>query len=315
MAIRDNLKAYFHAGLRPNQANFEELIDKTVNLVDDKANDSEAVDLTNDGKYITPKTANLIVKNFILSGLSTSLTGVITVTDKLIDALSKLQNQIGLKQDSLKTYTAVSPTNANLKTIDGNSILYDLNNPTVTNIVPRASKLITPIKLNGISFDGSTDIFVQKMVGITGNNVFQNSSTLRADVTGLSFSVLAGKKYKIELIGDYQTTDLATGVSLGFVITGGTANIKGYATIETSISFPNNSGIKMSITSLVSTTAPGSFITSSGVSIINAPHNLSANLVLSCVTNGVFQVQWGSGVNTLPATLNSGTILIITQLN
>lgn len=315
MTIRETLKTYFQTGLRPTQANFEDLIDKTVNLLDDKANDTEAVNLTNDGKYITPKTANLIVKNFILSGLSTTLTGVITVSDKLIDALSKLQNQIRLKQDKLITYTVAGGTNANLKTIDGNSILYDVNNPTVTNIVPRASKLITPIYINGISFDGSTDVFVQKMFGITGNNEFSSSSITRTNVTGLSFPIYAGKKYKIELIGDYKTTVLTTGVSLGFIMSSGAATIKGNATIETSISSPNNSGIKISITSLVSATAPGSFITSSGVSLVNAPHNLSANLVLSCVTDGVFQVQWGSGVNTSPATLNSGTVLIVTQLN
>jgi hypothetical protein len=300
MAIRATLKAYFQAGLRPTQANFEDLIDKTVNLVDDKADATQVIDITNDTMYVTPKGAKKVVDTYAVTKVNN-----VSPTNGNI-TLNSITGNAGTatKLATPRTINGVSfdgSANISITSISGNS--------------GTATKLAATKNINGVAFDGSADIFVQKIVEVTGSNGFSYSYIARANVTGLSFPVLAGKKYKIELIGDYQTTVLTTGGSLGFIMTSGTATIKGSATMETSIASANNSGIKMSITSLVSAAAPGSFITSSGVSLINAPHNLSANLVLSCLTNGVFQVQWGSGVDTSPATLNSGTILIITQLN
>jgi hypothetical protein len=300
MTIRETLKSYFQTGLRPTQANFEELIDKTVNLLDDKADATQVIDVTNDIMFVTPKGAKKVVDTYAVTKVNnvSPTNGNITLTSISGNAGT------ATKLATPRTINGISfdgSANISITTISGNS--------------GTATKLAATKNINGVAFDGSTDIFVQKILEVTGSNGFSSSSTTRANVTGLSFAVLAGKKYKIELIGDYQTTDLATGGSLGFIMISGAATIKGNATMETSITSANNLGLKMSITSLASASAPGSFITSTGVSAINSPHNLSANLVLSCNTSGVFQVQWGSEVDTSPATLNSGTVLLITQLN
>ena len=97
----------------------------------------------------------------------------------------------------------------------------------------------------------------------------------------------------------------------------GTATIKGLANMEVNIAAPNALGLSKSITAINATnTTAGSFITSTGVSAAGQPHNLYANLVLTCGnTAGVFQVQWASEVAGSVATLNAGTVMIVTQLN
>lgn len=67
---RDNLKEYFKAGDRPTEAQFEELINNSVNVTDDKANQAEATAGSSDSKYMTP----LKVKNSIDANVPTANT-------------------------------------------------------------------------------------------------------------------------------------------------------------------------------------------------------------------------------------------------
>lgn len=52
---KEQLKAYFETGDTPTEAQFKELIDSSINTLDDKASLAEAEEGTNDEKYVTPK--------------------------------------------------------------------------------------------------------------------------------------------------------------------------------------------------------------------------------------------------------------------
>ena len=88
----------------------------------------------------------------------------------------------------------------------------------------------------------------------------------------------------------------------------GTATIKGLANMEVSVTTFNALVLNTRITAInaINTTAV-SFITSTGISAINVPHNLYANIVLTFVSAGNFKVQSASEVAASVAKLNAGT--------
>jgi hypothetical protein len=152
---------------------------------------------------------------------------------------------------------------------------------------------------------------------ITLASDFSSTSTTRVNVTGMSFEVVAGKKYKISLIGDCQTGVNTTGVSIGFVLTSGTGNIKGFITIAiVSSATPASTDLTTTIRAInnVNTTA-GSYITSSAVNPINTPHYFTASLIFDCITTGVFQLQFASEVAASSAQINAGAVIIVDVLN
>lgn len=307
---RENLKGYFNAGDRPTDQQFADLIDNLAHKTEDKATLDHAADASNDAQFLTPKTGRKVIDNYLKVNGKSPASGQITIATTDIAGLNASINS--------KQATLVSGTN--IKTINNQTLLgsgnIDIPVPTnITGNAATATKLATPKNINGIAFDGSVDVFVQRTFVLGSNSA--SSVVTRANVSGLSFSTLAGKRYKIEIIGDYQTAPLATtGGSLGFVMSSGTATIKGLASMEVSIATPNALGLSKSITAINTTnTTAGSFITSTGVNLASQPHNLYANLVLTCLTTGVFQVQWGSEVAGSVATLNKGTTMIVTQLN
>lgn len=150
---------------------------------------------------------------------------------------------------------------------------------------------------------------------LTLASLFASTSVTRANVTGMSFAVTAGKKYKINLIGDYQTGVTTTGGSIGFILTSGTGTIKGrvcmaisQATVATELA------TTIRAINATNTTA-GSFITSTGVSVIDRPHYFTGDLIFDCLTSGVFQLQFASEVASTSAQLNAGSVMIIETLN
>lgn len=303
---RADLRNYFQTGDRPTQGQFEELIESVVNITEDKATDTEITTGTSNDKFVTVAGAKKSARTSITVNGNTAnqSTGDIQVTTITGNAgtASKL----------------ATPRSINGVAFDGSQ---NINLPATTTIsgnAGTASTLQTARNINGFPFNGSADVFTQSIFNL--NASFPSSNVARANVAGLSFNAVAGKRYKIEIIGDYQTVALTTGGSLGFVMTSGTATIKGLASMQINVASPNALGLTTSITAINATnTTAGSFITSTGVSALNIPHNLYANLVLTCVTSGVFQVQWGSEVAGSAATLNgganAGTVMIVTQLN
>lgn len=145
--------------------------------------------------------------------------------------------------------------------------------------------------------------------------LFPSTVVARANVTGMNFAVTALKKYKITLIGDYQTGATATGGSIGFVLTSGTGNIKGPITMAVSQAV-TATDLTTTIRAINATnTTAGSFIISTGVSVANSPHYFFSELVFDCLTSGVFQLQWATEVAGNAAQMNAGTVIIVETLN
>lgn len=298
--IRQDLRNYFLTGLRPTANNFADLIESNVNILDDKATDADITLGTSDEKFVTVLgSKKLAQKNITVNGNSANqTTGDIQITTITGNAGT------ATKLETSRTINGVAfdgSTNIAITTITGNS--------------GTATKLETSRNINGIAFNGSADIFTQKIYSLTAD---KSVSTARGNVSELAFSVVSGKKYKIEIIGDYKTAVTGTNGSLGFIMTSGAAIITGYATMEINASI-NNLGLKTSITIVPTVGSPyisniqNSFITSSGAAT-NVTLNLYANLILECTADGIFQVQWGSS-NFNAATLNKATNMIVTQLN
>ena len=150
---------------------------------------------------------------------------------------------------------------------------------------------------------------------ITLPSVFATTATTRANVGSMNFAVTAGKKYKIELIGSYQTVSTTTGGGVGFVLTTGTGNITGEIRIAVSQGTTTTDLAQTLYAINSSGLTNGSFINSSGVSVTNAPHKVVANFILDCITTGVLQLQFGSRFSGSSAQLNAGTTMVVTALN
>lgn len=165
------------------------------------------------------------------------------------------------------------------------------------------------------SFDLTAPIGTVQRQVITLASAFPSTSVTRVNVTGMSFAVTAGKKYSISLIGDYQTGVTTTGGSIGFILTSGTGTIRGFVTMSIS-----QATVATDLTTTIrainaTNTTAGSFIISTGVSVINSPHYLTGELIFDCLTSGVFQLQFASEVASTSAQLNAGTVMIIETLN
>ncbi len=126
---RENLKEYFKAGDRPTESEFAELIDNSVNVTDDKANQAEAAAGNNDSKYMTPSK----VKNSIDANVPTAN----TTTQGKIEIATLTEVQLGTDSEravtpagakrSVETFSPVKSVNGqtgnvNLETIDRGSM-------------------------------------------------------------------------------------------------------------------------------------------------------------------------------------------------
>lgn len=286
MSNKITLKTYFEAGDRPKAIHFEELIDSSLNWQDDKATNAEAEDSTIDDKFITPKTARKSVEKYApvkkVNTKSPNASGEISLVTADIPGLTGDLNS--------KQATLVSGTN--IKSINGTTLLAggDL-------------LLATPAAL---------DLKVNLPSIIKLASSVSAAVDTRATVAALSFPVTANKKYKIELIGSYQNSSITAGGSLGFNLSSGSGFIRGSAELQTSAN-----GLQKELISVIATSNSdaNSFITSSQVSAPDTAGFINASLYFECIGAGNFQVQWGSAVTGTNATLNSGTVIIVTLLN
>jgi hypothetical protein len=152
-------------------------------------------------------------------------------------------------------------------------------------------------------------------VSISLAALFPSSVTTRANVTGWTIPILAGKKYLLEIVGTYQSAAVGTGGSLGFVLASGAVTpVHGFvemAIANTAVA----TGLKGTIHTINTTnTTANSFMTSTGVGVINSPHSLNATVRFTCTTTGVMNVQWASET-TSSAQINADSTLFVTILN
>lgn len=128
---RPNLKSFFQTGEKPTQAEFETLINETVNVIDDKASDTEAEDDTIDTKFITPKTAKKSVEKFApvkkVNNINPDSLGNVLVG---MSDISGLGDAFDDKQDVLVSGTNIRTVNG--QTLLGNSdLIISASGPTI----------------------------------------------------------------------------------------------------------------------------------------------------------------------------------------
>ena len=142
------------------------------------------------------------------------------------------------------------------------------------------------------------------------------SSATRTTLGNMVFPVIAGVTYHIRIIGGISSQALTTGASIGFVLTGGASGlINGFLTIGIS-ALASSSALTIPITTINTlNTQAGSFLTSTGVSAVNTPHNVESSLIFVCSSSGQFEMQFASEVANSVASLERFTTIIVDQLN
>lgn len=141
-----------------------------------------------------------------------------------------------------------------------------------------------------------------------------SNSTTRSNLTAWTFPVVAGRIYKIDILAMYQTSVTTTGGSMGVILTnGGVGTIIGLmnaAIDKTSVA----TELKVPISLITnSNTQVDSFLTTTGVSVIDSPHFWEARLEFTCTTSGNFQITWGSEVNSSNAMLLARSKLTVIE--
>lgn len=151
----------------------------------------------------------------------------------------------------------------------------------------------------------TTSEAVPVLISLAAN--FSSTSTTLSTVTGWSFAVLPGVTYRIEVLADYQTAATTTGGTLGINLSGGaTGNVRGFckgsvsqSAVATELSIP-----------IRTTSGTGSFLTTTGVSVINSPHSFLLFITFVCTGVGTFNIQWATEIAGSAAQLNANSSLI-----
>ncbi|HEX8586181.1 MAG TPA: hypothetical protein VF680_17445 [Allosphingosinicella sp.] len=137
---------------------------------------------------------------------------------------------------------------------------------------------------------------------------FSSISSVPAAVTGWTFYAVAGKKYRIQVLGAYQSAATTTGGVIKLLATNGAAGTfagQAWGAITTAAA-ATELGIAI--------TAIGSTLTTTGVSAINSPHYIGMDVGFACTTSGDISVGWATEVAASASQLNAGSMLIIEEL-
>ncbi len=146
-------------------------------------------------------------------------------------------------------------------------------------------------------------------------NATTTPTTIASTVADVDWvhTLVAGKTYQFSIFGLYQTVGLGTGARLNLLGAGGLAgSVAGMmwgaiaqataaTTLEAAIySFAN---------------AAGSFILTTAVNPINAPHMMGADFIFECTTGGTLAIQFASEVAASAAQMNPGSFMTVQLLN
>jgi hypothetical protein len=156
---------------------------------------------------------------------------------------------------------------------------------------------------------------VSGLVFVSLASAFSSTIVTEVAVTGWNFSVTAGKIYNVKIIASYQTAATTTGGEIGFYLSAGAAgtilgNARG-AIVSTAAATELSQGL----TAIGAADLAGSNLITTGVTAINSPHFIRADLLFTCTTSGTFNVGWASEVAASAAQLNAGSGLIYQLLN
>lgn len=133
------------------------------------------------------------------------------------------------------------------------------------------------------------------------------NSSSTAYNTVWSFNAVAGAIYKMEMIGNYQTAALTTGIKIKL---GGTATCDVVGKLYGAVS---NAAVATELA--IPATSMTSELITTGVAVINAPHFVGADVVFRCTVAGTVLVTMASEVNTSAAQLNIGSTCVVERIN
>lgn len=193
---RDALKTYFEPGDRPTANQFEQLIDNTLNVNDDKANDTEAVDASNDIKYITPKKTRTIVDP-LLATKEPKITNPssITIQEEQYWNGKKIFANFGLKVRNTLLDGLTISTAANLTLLTTDSVIEALG---------KIMALFAKYRLR------------TQYITLNSDNTLANSANLQKifnSSTNGAFTLFAGKRYKFKC--DFSISGMSSATAGG----------------------------------------------------------------------------------------------------
>ena len=207
-------------------------------------------------------------------------------------------------------------TNAQVKFFAG-------NDATVFPLIVTGSNIIATGSIQGTASYALVSANSVNVTASANNNTsmymlasdVNNAATLSADIPSWRIPVSSSTSYYIELLGTYQTVATGTGIRLGVYMSGsGTSSIKGYMRGAISNTMAATA-LEAPITSSISGSISGSSVRTSGVAVANTPHQIYGSMILSCSVSGYLGFYLQSTVSNSQARVNSGSAVIVTQLN
>ena len=257
-----------------------------IDLFNQKLNITSVVDNLTSVLTDVPLSANQ--GRFLKSLIDSLTTAVGNKVDKVAGkGLSEndFTSILKTKLDGLSNYNDTALVNAinNKVDKDGTKVLSDFN-----------FSLEEKTKVDNI-----LKAYVKKLIA-----PLTSTSSIRAIVPEFTFNVIAGKSYKIEFFGNYFATITTTG---GSIICSTNAGATG-TFIGT-----NRGVITRAPANTEMQTPLGTALVTTGVATINQNHYIGFDGIFICSNDGSLVVQWGSEIDTSPATLQNG-VLIITEI-
>lgn len=132
-----------------------------------------------------------------------------------------------------------------------------------------------------------------------------SSSTTEADVPGMSISLEANKKYRVEFYGIFQSSATTTGGRFTLTFSGTGTPIGAWNGLITNATAANN---------LVAPVVFGTDFVTTGVQAINTNHIVMCTFFINPTVGGDIQLQFGSEVAASSDILLAGSSFVLTEV-
>jgi len=151
---------------------------------------------------------------------------------------------------------------------------------------------------------------------VAHSNSTTTSTTITDGINLWSHTVVAGKTYRFQVAGLHQAAALTTGIRLSILPSGAVGTVVGRAVgaiAQGSVATGLAAGLFAVATS--TTVWPvGSTLLTTGVGVINSPHDCTMDFLYTCTTSGTLAIQFASEVAASAAQMNIGSMLVVDEL-
>lgn len=138
------------------------------------------------------------------------------------------------------------------------------------------------------------------------------SATLITDgTTPWQQAVVAGKSYKINVIGTYQTADVNCGARLTIAGAGG---VVGTISGRAWMAYAQLNSANVVESTIYAISGGGSYVQSPSVAVINSPHHLGMEVVFHCTTSGSLAFYFATEVAGTAAQINADSTLLFEEI-